>query len=102
MKTRMSTIPRVVILVFLGVCLIGVEQPAFGNEHGEGEHDFSLSLISLVRPLGICVLGSLLITFLTGLFRRRLGRRFLKTHKIFAFITVVIGLVHGLLVLVLF
>jgi hypothetical protein len=98
----MSTIAGVVIVVLLGVCLIGVEQPAFGDEHAEGEHDFSLSLISLVRPLGIGALGLLLITFLTGLFRRKLGRRFLSIHKIFAFMTVVIGLVHGLLVLVLF
>lgn len=102
MKTRMSTIPGAVILVLLGVCLIGVEGPAFGNEHGEGEDDFSLSLISLVRPLGIGALILLLITFFTGLFRRRLGRRFLKTHKIFAFITVAIALCHGVLVLVLF
>jgi hypothetical protein len=98
----MSTIAGAVIVVLLGVCLIGVEQPVFGNEPGEGEHDFSLSLISLVRPLGIGALGLLLITFLTGLFRRRFGRRFLGIHKTFAFITVVIGLVHGLLVLVLF
>jgi hypothetical protein len=98
----MSTIPGAVIVVLLAVCLIGVAGAAFGNEDGEGEHDFSLSLISLVRPLGIGALGLLLITFLTGLFRRRLGRRFLGIHKTFAFITVVIGLVHGLLVLVLF
>jgi hypothetical protein len=98
----MSTIPGAVIVVLLAVCLIGVAGPAFGNEDGEGEDDFSLSLISLVRPLGIGALGLLLITFLTGLFRQKLGRRFLKTHKIFAFITVAIALCHGVLGLVLF
>jgi hypothetical protein len=97
----MSAIAGVVV-VLLWMCLIGSEQLAFGVEHDEGEHDFSLSLILLVRPLGIGALILLLITFFTGLFRRKLGRRFLCIHKIFAFIAVVIGLAHGLLVLVLF
>ncbi len=104
MKEKTCTMLAASILVWLAMSLIGVVQLAFANEPGEHEHEhgFSLSLVSVVRPLGICALGSLVITFLTGLFRRRLGRRFLKTHKIFAFITVVIALCHGVLVLVLF
>ena len=104
MKARMSTILGAVILFWLVVCLVGVEEPAYANERNvpEGERGISLSAVSLVRPLGICALSLLLVTFLTGLFRRRLGRRFLKIHKTFAFLTVGIALCHGLLVLLLF
>lgn len=104
MKARMSTILGAVILFWLVVCLVGVEEPAYANEHNVHEHDHGISLspISLIRPLGICALSLLLVTFLTGLFRRRLGRRFLKLHKILAFLTVGIALCHGLLVLLLF
>jgi len=104
MKEKICTILAVAILVWLGMSFVGYGQLAFANEHGEHEHEheLSLSFISLVRPLGIGALSSLLITFLIGLFRRKLGRRFLIIHKVFAFITVVIALCHGVLVLVLF
>jgi hypothetical protein len=72
-----------------------------GHEH-RSNWRWSFSLFSLVKPLGICALSSLLITFLAGLFRRKLGQRFLKLHMIFAFLTVIIALFHGILVLVLF
>ena len=104
MKGKICTMLAASILVWLAMSLIGVVQLAFANGPGEHEHEhgFSLSLVSVVRPLGICALSSLLITFLTGLFRRKLGRRFLIIHRVFAFITVVIALCHGVLVLVLF
>jgi len=63
---------------------------------------FGISLFSFVKPLGICALGSAMVTFGTGLFRRKLGRRFLKVHKTFAWLTVGFALCHGILVLVLF
>ena len=96
----MSTIIATAILIGLVMGLIGPGQLAFANENGE--HELSLSLISLIRPLGICALSSLLITFLTGVFRRKLGRRFLGIHKVFAFITVIVALSHAVLVLLLF
>lgn len=104
MKGEICVILAGAILIWSAMSLIGVVQLAFANGPGEHEHEhgFSLSLVSVVRPLGICALSSLLITFLAGLFRRRLGRRFLMIHKMFAFITVVIALCHGVLVLVLF
>lgn len=101
MRALMSKEFGVTVLVLVAICMVGAGQAAFGNEHGEHE-EASLSVSSLVKPLGICALGSLAITFVTGLFRRRLGRRFVKIHKIFAFITVGIALCHGVLVLVLF
>jgi hypothetical protein len=100
MKTVISTIIAAAILIGLVTGLIGPGQLAFANENGE--HELSLSLPSLIRPLGICALSSLLITFFTGLFRRKLGQRFLGIHKVFAFVTVVIALSHGTLVLLLF
>ncbi len=104
MKEKICTMLAASILVWLAMSLIGVVQLAFANGPGEHEHEhgFSLSLVSAVRPLGVCALSSLLITFLTGLFRRKLGRRFVKLHKTFAFLTVGIALCHGLLVLLLF
>ncbi len=68
----------------------------------EHEHKPDLSLFSFVKPLGICALGSALVTFATGLFRRKLGRRFLKVHRTFAWLTVGFALCHGILVLALF
>jgi len=96
----MSTIIAAGILIRLVTGLIGPGQLAFANE--QSEHELSLSLISLIRPLGICALSSLLITFLTGVFRRKLGRRFLGIHKVLAFITVIVALSHAVLVLLLF
>ncbi len=54
----------------------------------------------LIAPLGISTLTALLLTFLTGLFRRRLGRLFLGVHKLLAFLTLILAVLHALLVLV--
>jgi len=90
----------------IGATVFGLAGFAQAQSAGEHQHNHSalgaISLFSLVKPLGICALSSLLITFLIGLFRRRLGRRFLKLHKVFACLTVAIALTHGILVLVLF
>lgn len=56
-----------------------------------------------IIPLGISALTSLLITFLLGirffkkLFKLKPSLNY-KLHKIFAFITVILALTHGLLV----
>jgi hypothetical protein len=60
------------------------------------------SLSSLIVPLGITALTLLLITAASGLFRRKLGRRFMTVHKIFAWATVAVALCHGTLVMLLF
>jgi hypothetical protein len=102
MKVGMCTIIAAAIFIVLATGLVRAGQSAFANEHSEHEHKLSLSPISFIRPLGICTLSSLLITFLVGLFRRKLGRRFLRVHMTFAFLTVILALFHGILVLVLF
>jgi len=62
----------------------------------------TFSLSAIVVPLGMCTICFVTTTFLSGLLRRKLGRRFLKIHLLLAVISVVLGLLHGLLVFVLF
>ena len=103
MKGKILIILVAAIFVVLTVGLFGTGQIAFADERAahEHEHDLSLTLMSLIKPLGICALSLLLITFLTVLFRMKLGRRFLKIHKLLAYITVIVAVTHGILVLVL-
>lgn len=60
-----------------------------------------------IIPLGISALTSVLITFLLGIrfFRKVFNlnpRLNLKLHKIFAYLTVVLAISHGLLVYLLY
>jgi uncharacterized protein YneF (UPF0154 family) len=60
-----------------------------------------------IIPLGISALSSLLITFLLGIrfFRKVFNlnpRLNLKFHKIFAYITITLAAIHGLLVYILY
>lgn len=91
----------ILILVLVLSCLSVVAVADEGGAHVH-EHGFDFSLFSFVKPLGICALGLVLITFGTGFFRRKLGRRFLKVHKVCAWLTAGLALCHGILVLSLF
>ena len=103
MNVRMIEVSTIAIMIlalfFVLSCFSNVALADEGSEH---EHGSGISLFSFVEPLGISALTLVLITFGTGLLRRRLGRRFLKVHKIFAFLTVGVALCHGILVLALF
>jgi len=81
-----------------------LDETALSNEHNNHEHanNSSFSLFSLVEPLGIATLSFVSVTFLTGLFRRKLRRRFLGIHLILAIIAVILGFTHGILVFILF
>lgn len=94
-------LPIISALVFLGFVFSGsaLADELGGHEH---QHNSSFSLFSLVRPLGIATLSFVSATFLTGLFRRKLRRRFLKVHLALAIISVILGLTHGILVFVLY
>jgi hypothetical protein len=70
-----------------------------GHEHN---HNSSFSLSSLVRPLGITTLCFVSATFLAGLFRRKLRRRFLKIHLPLAIISIILGFTHGILVFIVY
>jgi hypothetical protein len=92
------------ILVTLFLITAAFEKDAqaaedMGHEH---EHESRLSLFSLVKPLGIATLCLVSVTFLTGLFRRKLGKKFLKVHVPLAITSVILGLAHGTLVFILF
>ena len=103
MKTqtiRFSTMTMTMLtLLLLTSCFPGV---TLADEAGENESKSDISLFSFIRPLGICALGFALVTFTTGLFRRKLGKLFLKVHRAFAWLTVGLALCHGILVLALF
>ena len=63
------------------------------HEHGEGFWH------SLVVPFGIVTFSFLFLTVLSGLFRKKLGRLFMKIHPVLAYITLVLGVCHALLVI---
>jgi phosphoglycerol transferase MdoB-like AlkP superfamily enzyme len=99
MKTiKLLTIVSILVASLLLLCLTNI---VLADETHEHEHKFEFSLFSLIRPLGICALVAVSVTFITGLFRKKLGRRFLKVHKTFAWLAIAFALGHGILVLVL-
>ena len=101
MKPKMLLLPAIIFFLAFAISDSALPAEDAGYEHNHSGYG-TFSLFSLVKPLGICALSSLLITLLIGLFRRKLGRRFLKLHMTFAFLTVIIALCHGILVLMLF
>lgn len=92
------------IVVAMCVCGFMLNAGAFAGEPGGQEADRGLkfSWFSVVEPLGIATLSVVGLTFLTGLFRRKLRARFLKIHLPLAVAAVTLGLTHGLLVLILY
>ena len=105
MQSRVLGIPIAAILILvLPTMLFCLSNVALADEGGthEHEHGTGFSWFSLVEPLGISALTCVLITFGTGLLRRRLRTRFLRVHRVFAWLAVGLGLVHGILVLTLF
>ena len=93
-------LPALLLLcVLLAVSASATEDEAHEHEH---EHERRFSLFSLVKPLGIATLCLVSTTFLTGLFRRKLGKKFLKIHVPSALTSVILGLTHGILVLALY
>jgi len=95
------TVIAMLVLILVLSCLSDVAVADEGGTHVH-EHLAGISLFSFVKPLGICALSLVLITFCTGLFRRKLGRRFLKVHKLCAWLAAGFALCHGILVMSLF
>ena len=99
MKSNIVLIlPAIVLLVFI----LSIRNLAAEKADHEEHHDIPFSWFSLIKPLGIATLSSICTTFLTGIFRRKLGRRFRRIHLALAIISVTLALAHGTLVLVLF
>jgi hypothetical protein len=82
--------------------LLAVSASATEDEAHEHEHQSRFSWFLLVKPLGIATLCLVSTTFLTGLFRRKLGKKFLKVHLPLAITSLILGLAHGTLVLILY
>jgi len=99
MKTQIARVMFLLVFSLVVFCFANAVLADTAHDH---EHKLEFSLFSLVRPLGVCALVSVLVTFITGLFRRKIGRRFLKIHKTFAFLTIAFALCHGILVMILF
>lgn len=97
-----AQIARIMFLSVFLLVFFGFTNAVLAGTVHNHEHKLEFSLFSLVRPLGICALASALVTFITGLARRKIGRGFLKIHKTFAFLTIAFALCHGILVMILF
>jgi DMSO/TMAO reductase YedYZ heme-binding membrane subunit len=87
-----TTVALLVALASNGICMA----------QGEGGTGISFSVHSLIKPLGIATLCCMICTFIVGLFRRKLRTKFLKIHAPLAIISVILGLIHGTLVIVLY
>jgi hypothetical protein len=100
MKKRNIRLAVIVVMIglLLGICSATL---ADGNS-AEHNHSNDFSVFTLIKVLGVCALASLLITFLTGLFRRKLGRKFLSVHRFLAWLTIVLALSHGITVMIVF
>ena len=88
-----------IVIIVLSICTVALADESSANNQSDGLH---FSVFELIEALGVCALVSLLTTFLTGLFRRRLKRKFLKIHKIFAWLTIILALSHGITVMIVF
>jgi Mg2+ and Co2+ transporter CorA len=60
-----------------------------------------MEISELVKPLGIVTYAFVILTFLAGLLRAKLGLK-LKHHKALAWTAVTLASLHGLLVLIYF
>ena len=79
--------------------------PQFGGTSAQADIDYpspeqKFAPGRLIEPMGITTLSLLVLTGLTGLFRRKLPRSLLKWHKRFGIITLVSASIHVILVLI--
>ncbi len=95
-----------ILLILSAVWLFGLLSSPIAlaaEQSGEqGQNDATFQWYSLIKPLGVATLCALCLTFLAGLFRRKLGRRFKKVHVALAIAAVTLAVSHALLVLILF
>jgi hypothetical protein len=99
MNPKLTLIMGPILLIWL---LTANQAPAADQAENEQHASASFNWFAMVKPLGIATLSVLCLTFLAGLFRRKLGRRFRKLHIALAITSVSLGLCHGILVFILF
>lgn len=92
------------IVVAVLVCGFLLNAGAFAGEQstGQSESGSTFSWYSLIQPLGIATLSVVALTFLTGLLRKKLRKKFLKIHLPLAIAALALGISHGLLVFILY
>jgi hypothetical protein len=95
MKLTTLIISAVILLV------LALSQIALADSHDHDEQQPSFSVHSLIKPLGIATLSCITATFIAGLFRKKLRTKFLKIHLPLAVLSLILGLTHALLVLIL-
>ncbi len=89
------------LLTAVVTIVLGLSQITLADSDDHDEHETSFSVHSLIKPLGIATLSCITATFIAGLFRKKLRTKFLKIHLPLAIISLILGLTHGLLVLIL-
>lgn len=99
MKTLNKGLIICIIIIGLSVCTaVLADESATANQSQQGSFNF----FELIEVLGVCALSSLLIAFLTGIFRRKLGRKFFLVHKLFAWLGIIFAVSHGITVMIVF
>lgn len=99
MKRNTFALIGVTVAACMAIGLLGFAQVVSAEEvMVEG----GFSWVSFIKPLGVCTFCLLMATVLTGLFRRELKRKFLKIHTLFAVLTLISAVFHGVLVILLF
>lgn len=93
MKLPALIITAVILLLF------GLSEISRADTQNQQQPSFSVH--SLIKPLGIATLSFITATFIAGIFRKKLRTKFLKIHLPLAIISLILGLTHGLLVIIL-
>ena len=105
MNIRIAGISLTAIAILVLFIMLSCQSRTAMADEGSAhvhEHPAGISLFSFVKPLGVSALSLVLITFGTGLFRKKLSRRFIKIHRVCAWLATGLALFHGILVLSLF
>ena len=76
--------------------------PQFGGTSAQTEkrHEHRLELARLIKPMGITTLSLLVLTAVGQLFRKKVPKFLVKSHKRLGIITLVSALIHASLVLI--
>ncbi len=89
------------LLTAVVTIVLALSQIALADSHDHDEQATSFSVHSLIKPLGIATLSCITSTFIVGLFRKKLRTKFLNIHLPLAITSLILGLTHALLVLIL-
>jgi nitrogen fixation/metabolism regulation signal transduction histidine kinase len=98
-KSYLILLTAVIVLVLVFEVSSLADRQGAGHEHEEGKMFW---LVRFVKPVGVITFGFLIATLLSGLLRRRLGRRFTRVHTTLAVLTLLAAVCHAVLVSIVF